>query len=213
MRSSFETWLLTGLALSVLGTAPVWAAGLTISASSVTVAPGSTGDSLEVDLTNSGSTAVVVGGFDFEIFIANTAVSFSDVNTATSMTYVFSGNSLFGPDLTGPNSGQTISASDVAFTPFSGTTLASGATVGLGRVTFNVAAGAAAGTFEVNFVTYPSTSVSDALGGNVNLGTYSDGNITIFSGAPEPSSLSLWLCLAVVALLYRLQAKRRKFRF
>ena len=86
-------------------------------------------------------------------------------------------------------------------------TLNSGAIVGLGQVTFNVAANASGGQFVVNIVTFPNTSLSDALGNNVAVSTYSNGQITI-SGAPEPPSALLCLLLLPVAMFQRIRSTR-----
>ena len=166
MNNFTKKFSMMGLVLGTLLAQSACSAGITLSAGSVTAAPGSTLDTLEVDLTNTGPSASTIGGFSFELSVATPTISFTGVTTSTTMTYIFSGNSLFGPILTGPVSGQTISAADIASTPLTGTTIASGATVGLGQVTFNVAANASGGQFVVNIATFPNTSLSDALGNN-----------------------------------------------
>jgi hypothetical protein len=195
------------LVLGTLLAVPAWSAGITVSAGSVTVAPGPTLDTLEVDLMNTGPSAATIGGFSFELSVATPTISFTGVTTSTTMTYIFSGNSLFGPILTGPVSGQTISAADIASTPFTGTSINRGATVGLGQATFNVAANASGGQFVVNIVTFPNTSLSDALGNNVAVSTYSNGQITI-SEAPEPPSALLCLLLIPFAMFQRVRSIR-----
>jgi hypothetical protein len=208
-RFRFMSTLIAGVAFGILGSASAWAASVTVSAGSVTVAPGSSMDSFDVDLTNLGSSALTIGGFSFELSVANADISFTGVNTSTAASYIFSGNSLFGPNLSGPTSGQTISASDAVLTPSTGTTINAGGTVGLGHVLFNVSAGAAAGTFAVDLTPFPNTTLSDALGNNVTINTLSPGQITITgpTSVPEPSSFFiLLLLLTATPLLSRLRS-------
>jgi hypothetical protein len=201
-RSQLSTLLIAGLAACLFNPAAAPAAGITISLAPAVAAPGSTANFFDVDLTNLGAAAIKVGGFAFNLSIANANISFTDANVSTTALYVFSGNSLFGPDLTGPVSGQTISASDAVSVVLSGTTISSGSTVGLGRVLFNVSAGAAPGVFAVNLVAFPFTSLSDAAGNNISIDTLSAGQITI-TGVPEPSFMFLLPLLMAAVVLRR----------
>ena len=63
-----------------------------------TVTAGSSNDSFDVVLQNTGPSAVTVAGFSFGL-TSSSNVTFTDVTTATAMTYIFNGNSLFGPDI------------------------------------------------------------------------------------------------------------------
>ena len=172
--------------------APVSArADLLLSVDSVVALAGSSGNSLDVELTNTGS-PVTIGGFSFGVVTPGSDISFTDANTSTALTYIFAGNSLFGPDLTGPVAGQSLSTSDVFATPGGGTTLGTGATVSLANLLFDVSAGASAGVFPVAFEPFPVTSLSDASGNNLDISTLSAGSITIEPTAvPEPSTLAL----------------------
>ena len=125
-----------------------------------------------------------------------------DANTSTSAPYIFDGLSLFGPDLTGPTSGQSLIASDVFLVPFSGSTLGAGVTLGLGHILFDVALGAAPGVFPVTFTAFPATSLADPTGANLTIQTLSAGQITITgtAAAPEPRTLAtLFFGLALLA--------------
>jgi hypothetical protein len=202
--------LLSALLIGALGAVSASAAGITISAASVTAMPGSSMNFFDVSLTNLGSSSITVGGFSFSLSIANPNISFTDVTTATGVSYIFSGNSLFGPDLSGPNNGQSISASDLFGTPNNGTTIASGGTVGLGHVLFNVSASAAPGVFAVTLAPFPRTTLSDALGNNINIDTLSSGQITIPGQqvAPEPSYFLPLLLLGAAFALNRIHSGR-----
>lgn len=195
------SFLALGVLLSVASPAA------TISLQSVTAAPGSSG-AFDVSFTNDGSSAITVGAFTFGLSIPNTAINITDVTTAVN-NYIFAGDSLFGPDLSGPLTGQTALASDVFDIPLSGTTVAPGATVGLGEVFFTVDSTSATGPFITGLVADPAvTSLSDPSGNAITIDALTDGAINVSvptSGVPEPSTLLLLLAAAPV--LYR--RKRR----
>jgi hypothetical protein len=191
--------LLAGMAVSFLGPASGHAS-LILSVQSATVAAGSSGNGFDVQLSNSGPSAVTIAGFSFGILTANTNISFRDANISTSAPYIFGSNSLFGPDLTGPTSGQSLSTSDIFAIPLAGATLGAGITVGLGHVLFDVSPAAAVGTSLVTLAGFPVSSLSDAAGNNVVIQTLSSGQITITgTGVPEPSTLAT--VLAGIALI------------
>jgi hypothetical protein len=199
----FQRILQAALALTLLAASPLFAAGITMSLTSAIAAPGSTGNSFEVDLTNLGPTPVTVGGFSFELLITTSDISLTDVSTLTATPYIFLGNSTFGPDLSGPSSGQAIDASDVFSVPMAGTTLDSGDSFGLGHVLFDVSSGAVPGIFAVDLAKFPQSTLSDAAGNNLDVDQLSPGQITI-SGATVPEPRSLWLlsigAIAILAL-------------
>ena len=175
---------------------------------SATAAVGSSGNGFDVQLTNSGPADVTIAGFTFGILTANVNISFTDANISTSAPYIFAGNSLFGPDLTGPTSGPSLSTSDVFAIPLGGATLGSGITVGLGRVLFDVSPAASAGVSPVTVAAFPLTSLSDAAAGNVAIQTLSPGEITITGvGVPEPAAMTT--LLAGIALILGCAGKRR----
>jgi hypothetical protein len=199
-RSPFLNELTIGIAVGLLIPVVASAAGVTISLTPAIAAAGSSANSFDVDLTNLGPSSITVGGFAFGLSIANANISFTDVTISTAALYVFSGNSLFGPDLSGPSSGQTIFASDSVSVPLTGVTVNSGSTFGLGHVLFNVSANATAGIFAVNLAAFPLTNLSDAAGNNLNVDTLSPGQITIpGTVVPEPSSILFLLAMSAAA--------------
>ncbi len=202
--------LLIGIAVSVLTSVSASGAGITISVDSVAAGPGSSMNSFDVDLVNLGLSTFTIGGFNFGLSVANPNISLTGVTYSTGVNYIFSGNSLFGPDLSGPNSGQTISASDVVLSPSTGTTISSGETVGLGHVFFDVSRIATPGIFAVNLAAFPSTSISNALGKDLHIDALSPGHITITgpTPAPEPSSLFLLLLSGAAVILGRPLSQR-----
>jgi len=170
---------------------------------SVTATAGSSANGIDVELSNLDPLAVTIGGFSFGISIANLDISFTGANTSTAAAYIFGTDSVFGPILTGPTSGQSLATADLFIIPFSGVTLDSGTTVGLGHVLFDVSPNAASGSFPVDLALFPTTSLSDESGNDVPIDTLSNGLITIKPEAvPEPSSLSMFLSgVAVVAVM------------
>jgi hypothetical protein len=164
---------------------------ITVSAENVTAAAGSTGDALDITLTNGGPGSVTIGAFAFEVTVPSTDITLTGVTTGTTAVYVFSGESLFGPGIGIPVSGQDMMASDVS--SGAGTTVGSGATVGLGHLVFDVA-GSASGVYPVSLVAFPATSLSDPNSGNIDITILNNGSITVTGGrsnVPEPGSLAL----------------------
>ncbi len=185
--------------------APAYAS-LIFSTQSVTASAGSTGDTLDVLLTNTGASGVSIGGFNFEIATSDPDIIFTSVFTSTvTAPYIFSGNSLFGPQIDTQTSPSVI-ASDLAAS--GSATLGSGVTVGLGKVFFNVSPTAASGPFTVSFTGGAAgNNLSDALGNDVRIDTLSSGTISI-SAVPEPSSLLLTLA-GIALFLGRGRRQRR----
>ena len=178
----------------------------------ITAAAGSTGNFFDVLLTNTGGSAVTVGGFSFGITTADTDITFTNADTSTTAPYVFTGDSF--DDMNGftlyTNSlpGQTVEAADFSNSG-SGESVGAGATVGVGRIMFDIANGATPGPFAVTFENSPTTSLSDNNGGNLDF-TATPGTITITSGTtvPEPAQGGLMICaLAGFAIL--VQRRRR----
>lgn len=204
------TLLAAGVAACLFGPAAA-RADLIVSVQSVIATAGSSANGIDVELTNSGPVAVSIGGFSFGISVANSDISFTDANTSTAAPYIFGADSLLGPDLTGPTSGESLSASDLFSIPGSGATLGAGSTVGLGHVLFDVSAGAAGGSFPVDLASLPSTALSDPDGEPVAIDHLASGSITISSAAvPEPGSL-LMFASGIAALAVTL-ARRKSTR-
>jgi hypothetical protein len=196
--------LLLCMTLAVLLGTSAARAGFIVSVESVNAVAGSTGNTLEVDLSNTGASAVI-GAFSFGISTSTANIDFTQatINT-TNYAYIFAGASLFGPIIS-TTTGQFLDASDLSTltlnTPPTGTTLGANQTLGLALVSFDVAAGTSAGSIAVDVTSYPTTSLTDPSGNDIS-GTngsnlsFSNGTITILtppSGSPtsEPSTLLL----------------------
>ncbi len=181
---------------------------------STPAAPGSTGNSFDVLLSNTGPTSVTIGGFSFGITTTDTDVTFTDATTGTSVLtpYIFDGNSLFGPDIATNSGAQEVVASDYDADPV-GATLGAGAVVGLGHVLYDVAPNATLGAFDLTLEAYPTTSFSDPNGNTVTPDTFTNGVGLIApatSGVPEPGSGFLMLAGFLVAgLVARLRVRAR----
>src|SRR5205807_9645410 len=121
-----------------------------------------------------------------EILASSADVTFTDATTATvSQPYIFSGNSLFGPDIVTSSPGQTLDASDFVATPLSSTTIAAGGIFGLGRIFFDVSPSATVPeTVTVSF-NAGNSSLSDANGNSIAIDSFQSGTIDV---VPEPSA-------------------------
>lgn len=165
--------------------------GAIVSIESVSVAPGGAG-AFDVWLTNTGPSPLTIGGFTFGVSVDSPDVSLTNANTATDNPYIFAAVSLFGPDLTGPNSGQTITVSDVYITPLLGSTVAAGASVGLGSVQFALSPNSGDGPYFTSFIPV-RTSLADELGNAIAIEAMNGGSIIV---VPEPSS---WILIGAGA--------------
>jgi len=205
MNSQFATVLMAGAAAFLLYSVPARAGLLEISIESpINVNAGTSGDGFDVLLTNLSGPAVSLAGFTFEISVPSTDILLSAANTATLLDpYIFSGKSLFGPNITVANTGQDLSASDLYSVIGSGITLGAGATVGLGHILFDVSATAHSETVPVTFAAFPATSLSDDLANNVPINTLTNGQIDIIGTVPEPSYLLLLLTAGAFLLVGR----------
>ena len=158
-----------------------------LSIESVTGAPGSTG-TFDVLLTNTGPSLQNIAAFNFELTTADTNITFNDVTTSTTTApYIFPSSS-YGPDIVTFAIGQTVEAGDVTNDPtLYGTDVASGATYGLGNVSYSIDPLALNGDIaEVDFAAYPQSSLSDNNFTNVPF-TAESGTITVqTSTVPEP---------------------------
>jgi hypothetical protein len=178
--------------------------GIVVSLQSVSASTGTSGNTLEVYVTNTG-TPVGIAAFSFEISVApSSGVNFTgaDISTATSP-YIFAGNSAQGPDIA-TSTGTTLDASDNAVS--GATTLGTNSTLALGRVFFDVASSAPLGAATVSFTDFPATSLTAMDLSNIPIDTLSNGTIMIVAGAvvPEPSTLvTATLALLGGFLLFR----------
>ncbi len=188
-----RTLLILSAAFLLSAIAPTSArAGFTFTVQSVSATAGSLNNTLNVTLTNTGSSAVTVGGFAFEI-VAGSGVTFTSVDISTTLPYIFAGQSGFGPDISNqpPNlPGNTLAALDFFSTFGSGISLGAGSTVGLGDVHFNVAS-TATSPISITFAAPPVTNLSDAAGHNISLATgttFTGGTVTMqYDPRPSPS--------------------------
>jgi PEP-CTERM motif len=192
------------LALCASGSAR---AGLVVAAQAVTSSAGATGASLDVTLTNTGSSAVEIGAFTFELTVGSADITFTGVTTATSVAYIFDGQGLIGPDIGIAVNGQDIMASDLYSVIGSGATVGAGATVGLGHLEFDVSS-SASGVYPVLLASFPATSLSDFDGNPVTITTLTNGSISLQS-VPEPSTMPLMAVGGGVLFLQRLRVGRR----
>jgi hypothetical protein len=173
----------------ILSTALPARAGIIVSVESVSANQGTTGNTLEVDVQNTGA-PVDIASFSFEISVAGgSGVSFTgaDINTALNV-YIFAGNSAQGPNID-TATGTTLDASDNAVS--GSTTLGTNSTLALGRVLFDVASSAPVGPVTVSLTPFPSTSLTDPNLNDIPIDTLNSGTITITgtSVVPEPTAL------------------------
>ncbi len=197
MGLRIATLLAVGSTLALLCFVPARAAALILSIQSPVFAnAGSSGNSFDVLLTNTSASLVSIGAFAFELSTASSDVIFTDATTGTlSAPYVFSGNSLFGPDIATAAGGQDLSASDAYAIAGAGATLSAGATVAIGHILFDVLASAPSETVLTSFTAFPATSLSDELGNDISIDSLAGGEIVIGGATPvtEPSPLALML--------------------
>jgi hypothetical protein len=195
--------------------APAARADLVFSVNDVTAVAGSTGNAtLEVSLTNTGSvSSPEIAAFQFQLMVSGASgVTFDDADISTANhAYIF-GTDTSAPPLSFdafPNTAFT--ASDLYTIPDGGVALGAGQTVGLGRVTFDVAL-SAAGISPVTIVPNFTDSVLDPNGDTISLPyQFVNGSINVTSSAsvPEPSSLVLAL-LGITATYTRFRCDVRR---
>jgi hypothetical protein len=184
--------------------APAARASLIFSVNDVTAVAGSTGNTtLEVSLTNSGAVATpAIAAFQFQLSVSAAAgVTFTDADIATANNaYIFGTNTLTPPLSFDSFPNTSFTASDIYALPASGVSIGAGQTVGLGRVTFDVAP-SASGVVPITIVPDFTDSVLDPNGDPISL-TYQfvNGSISV-SAVPEPSSLLLALLGFPIAYL------------
>jgi hypothetical protein len=172
----------------ILSTAIPARAGIIVSVESVSANQGTTGNTLEVDVQNTGA-SVDIASFSFEFSVAaGSGVTFTgaDINTVANV-YIFAGNSAQGPNID-TLTGTTLDASDNAAS--GSTILGTNSTLALGRVFFDVASSAPVGPVTVSFTPFPSTSLTDPNVNDIPIDTLNSGTITIAGTIiPEPSAL------------------------
>ena|ERR1035438_6375156 len=171
----------------------------------------STGNTFDVLLKNMGGSDVLVGGFSWGITTSDADITFTGADTSTVTPYVFTGDSFdvinSFPLVTNTLPGLTVEASDFSNSG-AGDVVASGGTVAVGRVMFDIANNATPGQFAVTFETTGINSLSDNNGSALPF-TTQDGTITITPNTtvPEPSQGGLMIC-ALAGLAILLQRRR-----
>ena len=190
------------------------AAGLIFEVTTNSGETGSSSNSLDVLLANTGTTDASIAGFSFEITAAGTDVTFINVTTSTiSDAYFFAGNSLYGPDITFGLStdGHTISANDNYKIPNADVTLAAGQTLGLGHVNFALSSSAPVSPISITFTDAPTTGVNDSAGHPENFVLPVDAHIVVSPGptsVPEPSTI-VSLGIGMIGLIVAMKARRK----
>lgn len=207
-QKSRKTLALAGVAvLLLLGTVPAQAA-LILQAPAITGAVGSTG-TFDIVLQNTGVVSIPIGGFSFGISTTNPGITFTSATISTVAPYVFGVDSLFGPEIA-TTTGASLVASDSPLSVLA-VAVASGATVGLGHVTYSIAGDAATGLFAITF-SPAATSLADGFGAGIPVDVLTSGTLdvtAVVTAVPEPASLGLTggpLLLAVLALRKRARA-------
>jgi hypothetical protein len=204
---------LAAISLFMLAAQPSQA-DLIFSAENSFVEPGtSTGNALDVTLTNTGATAVDIAGFAFQVTASSSSISFTQVTSATAAPYIFANNSFWGPDITIYGDpvvpGATISAGDNVLVPDSFMSLASGDTVGLGHVLFDVTSPLPGDTtISVVFTggIDIANNLSDASGAPIQVSDLISGSIT----TPAPSTFVVSIGILFLAGLRGAGQWRRK---
>ena len=171
---------------------------------------GSSGNTIGVDVENSGGTNLIIGGFNFEI-VGDSAIDFTGADFPTSPPYIFAGDSFDQVNSLPLNTttGVSLLASDISNSG-NGDTLGAGQTAGLALVTFDVSPTAPLGPVTIAFSIDPSdTNLSDPNGDSIAIDTFVSGTIDVTAAVPEPSAAAM---LAVALLGVGAHAMRRASR-
>src|ERR1035441_2619702 len=195
MKITKKMQLFRSKAFAVMAVTCLWA---------LLAAPLHAGLIMSINPSNTNAAAGSTGGF-FDVFPATTPAAPS---------YVFAGDSFdndfnSGVIRTSPD-GQTLLASDFTSSGLD-VTLAGNTAVGLGRVFFRVLSTASAGPIAINIDNTAATSLSNARGDALPLGTSVNGTVTVTvsnNGTPEPGTACL-LLLALPALTFFRKRRNR----
>jgi hypothetical protein len=195
------------VALALLVLAVPSRAGLVLIAQDSATQPGGTG-AFDVIIENepSSTQSVTVGGFSVDLKLANTnLVTFTAINTNTTLPYIFTSSGSFGFMGAVSGGGIEVTGNDLALPPADGVTLAPGTSFGLAHILYQAATNAS-GMVPIPFVSIDAgTSLADAAGQPITSFTTRDGLITI---VPEPASFTL-LALGLAASISAVQLRRR----
>jgi hypothetical protein len=191
--------------MAVLAATPSAPAGLIFSIESKTVHDMSQGNSLDVTLTNTGSVAVSVGGFAFEVNSPSSHIQFTSATVDTTLVpYIFGTQSLFGPRID-IGSGVTLVASDLYGVVASGVEVGSGQTVGLGHLFFD-STSTQVEKIRINFSLFPGSSLSDGNGNDLSITSFVDGLISV---VPEPAT-RFQVLAGIACISLALRRRQRK---
>lgn len=177
-----------------LGLGSAARAGLIVTAESTSAYVGTTNNTFEFTLKNSGPANVTLSAFTIGFSISNPSLTLTDLTYDTTLaSYIFQGNSLFGPSLVTPPLSLPVIFADAFDTPGGSVTLMPGQTVGLGVLWFDAPLDR-----QVIQILLDSTMISFA--NDVDL--YPDSQIQLVNGTlsivPEPGTLSLLLAAAAL---------------
>jgi hypothetical protein len=195
---------LTAIAISCVAAVSA-RAGLILTISTVMATPGSTGNSLQITLTNDDPTSSVdVAGFNFLIDSTTTDLNFTSAQFSTVFPYIFDGNS-FDQDFAVPlntSTGQSLAAGDSADNPPAFTVVGPGATFGLADVIFDVAADAMSGLDTILFdQSSANTSVSDPNGMAIPIDSFVNGGVLVNGGVSTPEPAVIWLMIGGLSFI------------
>jgi hypothetical protein len=153
---------------------------------------GSTGNTVGVEVKNTGNTGIAIGGFNFEI-LGNSGIDFTGASFPTFPHYIFAGDSFDQANSLplATTTGAMLLASDIS-NSVNGDILGGGQTAGLALVTFDVSPKAAPGPITVQFSTDPAfTNLSDQNGLSIELAMLLSGTIDVTAATPEPSAAAM----------------------
>jgi hypothetical protein len=200
-------WNLCAMAVALAMSGMPASGGVVFEIGSVFAGRGSSGNTIEVDVYNTGLSSLVIGGFNFEIN-ADPDIDFTGAGFSTSAPYLFTGDSF--DQLATPlqplntSTGSSLSAGDISNSG-NGDTLGAGETMGLALVTFDVSRTAALGPVTVSFSTDSSdTALSDQNGDPIVISLVSG---TIDVTAPEPSTAAMLLAALMGLGAWRLMRR------
>jgi hypothetical protein len=185
LRKSFALGPLIAFLLFAACPSTTVRAGIVLGIESVSSSAGA----FDVFLTNTGPSAVHIDTTQFEITSSSAQVSLTGATIfTTDHPYIFAGNSLFGPNIN-TSTGQTLDASDLANAGDS--TIAAGASVGLGHILFTVT-GTLMAPVTISYTTDPNFTSLAESGVLVPITTFNSGTISPSIGSvPEPSTVLL----------------------
>ena len=202
-------WYLCAVAVGLAVSAIPASGDVILMAGSVFAAPGSTGNTIEVDLINTGLSPIDVAAFEFQIGVDPTSgIDLTGAESSTFALYIFAGSSVDDsiPAPLNLTTGSSLLASDSTSLFATGVTVSAGQTVGLGLVTFDVSPAAALGPVDVLFSTDPAfTDLSSPSGDSIPIDSFMNGSIEVGDVAPEPSTAAMLLAALMGLGAWRLR--------